>query len=142
MKFLFKFHAKYNHPKNIPGYNFNPAPDNVSAPHTGPGTPDAVEYYTGLQTLPAFTSITPLYDPYIDNEYMGVSAELNVATSLGDLTIIPAYRENTVDVLFNNPAFQAAINQENHQQSSLEARFSTTVGALDLIMGGLSLIHI
>ncbi|MBB1431197.1 TonB-dependent receptor [Pseudoalteromonas sp. SG43-4] len=132
----FPLQGSNNHPKNIPGYNFNPAPDNVSAPHTGPGTPAAVEYYTGQITSPAFTSITPLYDPYIDNEYMGVSAELNVATSLGDLTIIPAYRENTVDVLFNNPAFQAAINQENHQQSSLEARFSTTVGALDLIMGG------
>ena len=120
----------------MPGYNFNPAPDNVSAPHTGAFTPEAIDFFTSLDTTPAFTKMTPLMKPFIDNEYMGVSAELNVDLGFGDLVVIPAYRENTIDLLFNNPGFQAGINQENHQQASLEARLSTTTGPVDWIFGG------
>ncbi len=124
-----------DNPNNVPGYNFLPAPANVAAPHTGAFTPAAIEYFTSLDTTPAFTKMTPLKKPFIDNEYMGVSAELNVDLGFGELVVIPAYRENTIDVLFNNPGFQAGINQENHQQTSLEARLSTSTGPVDWILG-------
>ncbi|MBR9791484.1 MAG: TonB-dependent receptor [Gammaproteobacteria bacterium] len=124
-----------DNPNNVPGYNFTPAPANVSAPNTGAFTPAAIDYFTSLDTTPAFTKMTPLKKPFIDNEYMGVSAELNVDLGFGELVVIPAYRENTIDVLFNNPGFQAGINQENHQQTSLEARLSTTTGPVDWIFG-------
>ncbi|WP_083698035.1 TonB-dependent receptor [Shewanella sp. UCD-KL21] len=131
----FPLQGDNGNPNNIIGYNFNPAPDNVSAAHTGPFTDAAVNYYTSLNTTPAFTQITPMLEPYIDNVFKGVSAELNVALPFGDLVVIPAYRENEVDFLFNNPGFQAAINQENHSQSSVEARLSTSTGPVDWIFG-------
>jgi iron complex outermembrane receptor protein len=124
-----------DNPNNVPGYNFNPSPENVSAAHTGAFTSAAIDYFTSLDTVPAFTKLTPLMEPHIDNKYMGISAELNVDLGFGELVVIPAYRENTIDVVFNNPGFQAGINQENHQQTSLEARLSTTTGSVDWIFG-------
>lgn len=133
--YAFPLAGPSDNPNNVSGYNFTPAPANVSAAHTGAFTPAATEYFTSLDTTPAFTKLTPLMQPHIDNRYMGISAELNVDLGFGELVIIPAYRESTVDMLFNNPAFHAAINQENHQQSSLEARLSTTTGPVDWIFG-------
>lgn len=131
----FQFGAPSGNSNNIVGYNFNPAPNSVSGAHTGPLTADAESYYSSLPTTPAFTSPYPQKEPYLDNKYWGVSAELNIDLGFGELTVIPAYREAEHDFLFNNPGFQAAINKDEQEQTSLEARLSTSTGPVDWIFG-------
>jgi iron complex outermembrane receptor protein len=138
--FLGKFDLPFAGPSvdeanNIVGFNFKPAPANVSAAHTGALTTEAQAYYTGLTDTPGFTSPLPLIRPFLDNSFSGISAEFNIDLGFGDLVIIPAYREAEMDLIFNNPGFQAAINQEDHTQASLEARLSMTTGDIDWIMG-------
>ena len=122
-------------PNNVEAYNFNAAPAEVSRPFSGPMTAAAKDYFGSLTTSPAFTSPGPQHAPYIDNDYWGITAEVNVDLGFGDLVIIPAYREAEIDVLFNNPGFQAGLNKENHEQLSLETRLSTSTGAVDWIFG-------
>ncbi len=38
-------------------------------------------------------------------------------------------------MLFNNPGFQAALNRENHEQTSIEARLTTSTGQVDWSLG-------
>ncbi|NIB43435.1 TonB-dependent receptor [Pseudomaricurvus alkylphenolicus] len=124
-----------NNPNNISGYNFNPAPASVAEAHTGPGTPEAQAYYASLNTTPAFTSTAPQLDPFVDNRYLGLTAELNFDLGFGELVVIPAYREAEIDAVFIVPGFQAAFNQEDHQQVSLEARLNASTGPVDWILG-------
>ncbi|MBL4826286.1 MAG: TonB-dependent receptor [Spongiibacteraceae bacterium] len=131
----FQFTGPSGNPNNVTGYNFNEAPSNVSAAHSGPLTPAARAYYASLSTSPAFTSTAPQKKPFIDNTYWGITGEFNIDLGFGDLVVIPAYRETELDVLFLNPGFQAAINQDKAEQSSLEARLSTTTGSVDWILG-------
>ncbi|MCB1686939.1 MAG: TonB-dependent receptor [Halioglobus sp.] len=131
----FPFTGPSGNPNNLPGYNFNPSPSNVSSAHTGAQTNNAEAYYASLTTQPAFTGTAPMLSPSIDNTYWGVSGELNVDLGFGDLVVIPAYRESDGDVLFNNPGFQAAFNDDTAKQSSLEARLSFDTGPVDWILG-------
>jgi iron complex outermembrane receptor protein len=124
-----------NNPNNTATYNFIPAPANVSAAHTGGYTAAAAAYYESLITTPAFTNNQAMKQAYVDNTYQGISAELNIDLGFGELVVIPAYRETEIDVLFNTPGFQAVINQENHEQTSIEARLSTSTGPVDWIFG-------
>jgi len=62
-------------------------------------------------------------DGYVNNHYWGASATIEWRTSLGTLTVIPAYRRTKLDFL-TYPAFPLA-DQENAKQTSLEARFAT-----------------
>lgn len=62
-------------PNNVTGYNFNAAPANVSAAHTGALTSEAAAYYGSLNTTPAFTSPAPMLQPFIDNSYSGTSQQ-------------------------------------------------------------------
>jgi iron complex outermembrane receptor protein len=124
-----------DNPNNVTGYNFNPAPTGVSVAHSGPLTSASAAYYASLDTTPAFTSPAPQYVPFVNNSYFGVMAELNFDLGFGELVVIPAYREAELDVVFNNPGFQAAFNQDKQDQFSLEARLSTTTGPVDWIFG-------
>jgi len=133
--YAFNLGMPSGNPNNVPGYNFIPAPADVSAPHTGALTPAAQAYYTSLLTTPAFTNAAPMIPPYLDNDYWGILAEFNFDLGWGELVFLPAYRKAGIDVLFDNPGFQAAYNQEEHEQTSLEARLSTTTGPVDWIFG-------
>lgn len=131
----FQFTGPSGNSNNVTGYNFTPSPANVSDAHTGPLTPAAKAYYASLNTTPAFTSTAPQIEPSTYNTYWGVSAEINIDLGFGELVVIPAYREAELDVLFLNPGFQAAYNQDEAEQTSLEARLSTTTGEIDWIFG-------
>lgn len=120
---------------NVPGYNFTPAPGEVSSAHSGAFTHAAQDYYASLQTTPAFTGTEPMVRSYIDNSFTGVAAEINVHFDNAELVVIPAWRKGDLDVLFNVPGFRGAYNQEDHEQTSLEARLSTSTGAIDWIGG-------
>ena len=75
--------------------------------------------------------------PYNDNDYWGVSAELNWKTDAGTLTIQPAYREGNLDYTFNG-VFRAGGVKEKDKQTSVEARWAGQVGpAIDYLVGGM-----
>lgn len=74
--------------------------------------------------------------PKTDASYWGVNAEVNVNTSIGKLTVIPAYRQSKDRSLFYGPGFNTANTNEDIKQYSLEARLSGSAGMLDYVLGG------
>lgn len=63
--------------------------------------------------------------PFIDNTYIGVSAELNWTTPIGAFTILPAYRAGDVHFLGNTNLF-FALQREDWKQRSIEARLASS----------------
>jgi len=75
--------------------------------------------------------------PHNDNDYWGITGELNYITDAGTLTIQPAYREAKLDYSFNG-VFRLGGVKEKDKQTSLEARWAGTVGAgVDYLIGGM-----
>jgi iron complex outermembrane receptor protein len=75
--------------------------------------------------------------PFNDDDYWGVTAELNYETDAGTLTVQPAYREATLAYQFNG-VFRGAFSAEKDQQTSLEARWAGDIGsAIDYLIGGI-----
>jgi iron complex outermembrane receptor protein len=75
--------------------------------------------------------------PFNDNDYWGVTAELNYKTDAGTLTIQPAYREATLNYAFTN-IFRESGSREKDRQTSVEARWAGKLGAqLDYLIGGM-----
>lgn len=75
--------------------------------------------------------------PFNDNDYWGVTAELNYETDAGTLTIQPAYREADIEYLFNG-VFRGAYSAEKDTQTSLEARWAGEIGSsIDYLLGGI-----
>jgi iron complex outermembrane receptor protein len=75
--------------------------------------------------------------PSNDNDYWGVTAELNYKTDAGTLTIQPAYREAKLAYAFTS-VFRDAFTAEKDKQTSVEARWAGTAGpSIDYLIGGL-----
>jgi iron complex outermembrane receptor protein len=75
--------------------------------------------------------------PYNDNDYWGVTGELNYVTDAGTLTVQPAYREGDLDYTFNG-VFRRGGVKEKDKQTSVEARWAGTFGpSLDYLIGGM-----
>jgi iron complex outermembrane receptor protein len=75
--------------------------------------------------------------PFNDDDYWGVTAELNYETSAGTLTVQPAYREAKLAYQFNG-VFRGAFSAEQDKQTSVEARWAGNVGnAVDYLIGGI-----
>ena len=73
--------------------------------------------------------------PRLDDDFWGVNAELNWSSSLGTLTVIPAYRHAKLDEVSVSPGFIGIID-ETDKQKSLEARFaSSDEGMLRWLVG-------
>ena len=64
--------------------------------------------------------------PYNDNDFWGVTAELNVVTEAGTLTVQPAYREASLDYVFTG-VFREGASQEEDRQTSVEVRWAGDV---------------
>lgn len=64
------------------------------------------------------------YQQFQRNSYWGVSGTFDWRSSLGTLTIVPAYREGHLNYNSFVPGFQAR-QIEDDRQTSLEARFAT-----------------
>lgn len=69
-----------------------------------------------------------------DNEYYGVHAEIKADLGIGDLVVIPAWRNVDRDETYNPGGF-ALTSDETDEQSSLEARLSGNAGAVDWLAG-------
>ena len=63
-------------------------------------------------------------DPFLSNEFWGISTTIDWETTLGTLTVIPAYREGSLDYLNFLPGFRIRQHEDN-SQTSIEARFAT-----------------
>ena len=75
--------------------------------------------------------------PHNDNDYWGITGELNYITNAGTLTIQPAYREAKLDYSFNG-VFRLGGVKEKDKQTSLEARWAGTLGTgVDYLIGGM-----
>ncbi|MEO6387349.1 MAG: TonB-dependent receptor [Croceibacterium sp.] len=75
--------------------------------------------------------------PFNDDDYWGVTAELNYETDAGTLTVQPAYREAQLAYQFNG-VFRGAFSAEKDKQSSVEARWAGDFGpAVDYLVGGI-----
>lgn len=71
-----------------------------------------------------------------DNSFTGVMAEINYQVDIGTFTLIPAYRESDQDYQFAGPGFAPAKTQEQNNQTSIEARFTTDLeGPFNGIVG-------
>jgi iron complex outermembrane receptor protein len=86
---------------------------------------------------PAFAFLGAMNrDQSQDTTFWGVNAEINWQTSIGKVTIIPAYRETTDHTFFYGPAFNTANTNEKVKQTSFEARLAGKTGMLDYVVGG------
>jgi iron complex outermembrane receptor protein len=90
----------------------------------------------GATIAPLFRPIDEFVFPERDDQFWGVNAEFNFDLGFGDLVVIPAYRYGELDNQFTGPPFKAAINQDESDQYSLEARLSGSTDTLDWIIGG------
>ncbi len=133
-----------------------PAPANVSDPYGGYYTDAAQDYITGPEGAPILVDrgngvIVPsqalfaaglgrlIQDgnqyPRSDNSNFGITGELNIETSIGDLVIIPAYRKSEIDDSGLGAGFKALLSDETAEQTSLEMRLSGSAGDLDWLVG-------
>ena len=85
----------------------------------------------------SFNNPAPVDSTYNNNSFWGVNATVDLKTSAGTLTVIPAYREAKLDSMSNASGFRGAIFTEDDQQFSVEARFQgERVGPIDWLVGG------
>ncbi len=85
---------------------------------------------------PAFAFQAPIDDDlFLDRETIGVNAEIIAQLGAGTLTVIPAYRENKTLTKLGTDGFTSILSDEENDQISLEARFASSVGRLDYIIG-------
>lgn len=103
----------------------------------GFNTPAANAFRQQHLGAPAFAFLRPLNaEQKQGSTYWGVNAELNWNTSIGKVTIIPAYRESKDNTLFYGPAFNTSMTNEKINQGSFEARLAGSTGIIDYILGG------
>ena len=121
-------------PTGFAGYQFNPS---GFGPENGILSPESQAYRSSLFVRQAGrTGQVTTGDPYNDNEYFGVTAEVNADIGEGTLTVIPAYRGARLDNLFT-AGMNGAGTQEDDEQTSIEARYAGSIGStLDYIVGG------
>ncbi len=72
---------------------------------------------------------------HLDNQFWGVNATLDWSTSMGTLTLLPAYRESRLDTEGAGIGTNV-ITREDDQQASLEARFASNLeGRFNTMVG-------
>jgi iron complex outermembrane receptor protein len=122
-------------PAGFAGYAF--VPSNFS-PEEGVHTPAAEAYLAGRFNTQLGRSGANLASyPYNDNDYWGVTAELNWTTEAGTLTIQPGYREASLDYQFTN-IMRGGFVQEEDRQTTVEARWVGEIGTrFDYLIGGM-----
>jgi len=105
---------------------------------SGPTDAGANDIRGGVLHTPSFAFFQPIAaeDLYQDNSWTGFMAEINYELDAGTFTLIPAYRESDQDYTFVGPGFAPAKTNEQNEQVSVEARFTTNLdGPLNGIAG-------
>lgn len=105
-------------------------------PRSGLLSPSNATYFGSIVLGGPRINPGPLATPFMDNDYYGASAEVNWETGIGDITVIPAYRNAKANYLFNGPAFRGGFVNEKSEQFSFEARISgKRIGPIDWQLG-------
>jgi len=121
-------------PTGFSGYTYTPS---GFGPNNGILSPESQAYGEALFVRQAGRAGKVIEGvPYNDNDYWGVLAELNVDVGPGTLTVLPAYRESTLDNLFT-AGMNGAKTNEKDKQTSLEVRYAGNIGdRADIVVGG------
>lgn len=98
--------------------------------------PRSTPIYTGTFSLPTYSFLSPLTEKdYQDNQQWGVYAALDFDTSVGTLTVQPAYRKTHLNFLSSAGSFYSRIDEEDVQKT-LEVRLVSPKGqALQYVVG-------
>jgi len=117
------------------GYQFVPS---TFSSDEGVHTPEAEAYLAGRFNTQLGRSGANLSSyPYNNNDYWGITAELNWATDAGTLTIQPGYREASLDYQFTS-TMRGGFVQEEDRQTTIEARWVGEIGdQFDYLIGGM-----
>ena len=74
--------------------------------------------------------------PHQDNNYFGITDEVNWKTEAGTLTLQGAYRKGDIETDSTSAGFRDFITDEANHQYTGEARFAGNAGQLDYVVGG------
>jgi len=122
-------------PTGFSGYNYTPS---GFSPQQGLKDPASQAYLSSrfiAQTGRAGAVIDGT--PSNDNDYWGVTGELNFKSDAGTLTIQPAYRESHLDYSFTG-IFRDAGTKEDDRQASVEARWAGQISPdVDYLLGAM-----
>jgi iron complex outermembrane recepter protein len=94
----------------------------------------AAAAFPGL--IPTGLIASPKSDGFLDNEFWGVSANIDIDLDFATLTILPAYRDSRPDYLTYNAGYLGRVT-EVAKQSSLEVRLASNgTNRLQYVIGG------
>ncbi|WP_114955073.1 TonB-dependent receptor [Sphingosinicella terrae] len=99
--------------------------DDVADRQVGLGDPRSDAAFRSIYFFPAGNTLAPIADDtYLNNEFWGGYASVDVDTEIGTITGIAGYRGASLDFRSNTPSF--LINQrEEDEQYSVELRFAS-----------------
>jgi iron complex outermembrane recepter protein len=90
--------------------------------------PRSAAVYSSTLSFPTFSFLSPLTVPdFQDNWQLGFHADLDIDTSIGTLTIQPAYRKTDLNFLSSAGGFYSRID-ESDVQKTLEVRLVSPKG--------------
>ena len=103
---------------------------------TGINAPQSQAYYTGLTFQPLGNHLPPLPEPFQNNMFYGVNAQIDYSIPAGTFTFIPAWRNAHLDYFANAGAIPYLDNEKDNQYSA-ELRFvGNRIGPIDYQVGG------
>jgi iron complex outermembrane recepter protein len=116
--------------------NYVFAPAGVG-PRSGMLSPEGRQFFSQQLIGGSFNFPAPLDTPSIDDQNWGILGQADWKTGAGTLTAVAAYREASLDDLFNGPpSFRGARILENSHQFSAEARFEgERIGPIEWLVG-------
>jgi iron complex outermembrane receptor protein len=104
----------------------------------GAGTCFVGDPWTSLSDQPAaYAPLAPQSrTQFIDSDYYGLLANVDIRTEIGTLTLIPAYRRSTIRYNSTQAGFQI-LETQRPEQVSMEARLASPAGQpLSWVLGG------
>jgi iron complex outermembrane receptor protein len=106
-------------------------------PRSGLLSPEGRQFFSQQLIGGSFNFPAPLDTPFINDRNWGVLGQADWKTEVGTLTALAAYREASLDDLFNGPpSFRGARTVENSHQFSAEVRFEgKRLGPIDWLVG-------
>ena len=106
-----------------------PAPDGVDPWMASSG--ELVRQYQIAANAPQIPD-----DGFVDNDYAGVSLELNADLGFADLTVIPAYRWQDFSFYISPAGTLNFAEADQVEQKTLEVRLAKSTSDFDLVVGG------
>ncbi len=123
-------------PLDVGRYAFIPAPAAAADPRGGYLSSASQNYYSTLVAVPSFTNPDAAFpNPGNNSDYWGINAEVNIDTEIGDLVILPAYREGNYSEIHHGAGFKGLRSLDSSSQTSVEVRLSNSTGPVDWIVG-------